>query len=206
MEWDPAELDDLSSFLDDTEELESSEMPEARVHRRRPRKRLLRQALQGEEIAAIVPTLPAPGESLHIIANGNYDFWRFVPHLLELLAAPAQGWFSTWTMNRGNVLELLDLFDGGKLTSILMLTGLYFKRRESAVYATLLEGLQDRNQRYLAFRNHAKLILLQTSTAALVVEGSANFTANPRVEQYVLTHDLDLLKFHAGWMEEMVHG
>lgn len=154
-------------------------------------------------MAEIVPHLPEEGESVHIIANGKYDFFLYVPHLLGLLAAPAAGWFSTWTMNRGNVLELLELYDHGRLSSVLMLTGLYFKRRESAVYATLLEGLHARGQRYLACKNHAKLILLDAGEVALVVEGSANFTANPRVEQYVLTRDRDLLEFHRGWMEEM---
>lgn len=210
MDWQPMELEDFSPFEADLEEegpdLETSGLPAAAVHRRRPRRRLFRRALQEEAIAEIVPDLPEPGESIHIVANGRYDFWLYVPHLLELLGVPAQGRFSTWTMNRGNVLELLELYDHGRLLSVLMFTGLYFKRRESAVYATLLEGLQERGQRYLAFKNHTKLILLEGGGHHLVVEGSANFTANPRVEQYVFTNDEALHAFHASWMEELAGG
>lgn len=35
---------------------------------------------------------------------------------------------STWTMNRANVLQLLQLFDTGRFDQIAILTGTYFKR------------------------------------------------------------------------------
>jgi len=194
------------SWLADEDDLETVEMPASRAHHRTAARRLLRRALQEEAVAEILPELPGPGESVHIIANGKYDFWLYVPHMLGLLGTPARLWASTWTMNRGNVLELLELYDQGSLTAITILTGLYFKRRESAVYATLLEGIQARGQRYLALKNHAKLILLEAAGAHLVVEGSANFTANPRIEQYVITHDEQLLRFHASWIDEAVEG
>jgi len=107
-------------------------------------------------------------------------------------------------MNRGNALGLLDLLDSGAITSSVLLTGLYFKTRESAVAATIIKGLADRGQRYMALKNHAKVIVIEAGARSLVVEGSANFTANPRIEQYVLTRDEGLAAFHAEWMMEAV--
>ncbi len=199
---------DSSAFggFEPADTLESDRMPEGRTHLRREVRRQLRRALRREALAEVVPTLPQPGTSVHIVANGNYDFWTWCPHLLELLETPARVWASTWTMNRGNALELLALIDAGSIETLVLLTGLYFKRRESAVYATLVEGLQERGQRYLALRNHAKVLVLRTAEAGIVVEGSANFTANPRVEQYVLTACPELADFHAGWMQDAVDG
>ena len=107
-------------------------------------------------------------------------------------------------MNRANVTELLDLYDAGKVRAVAILTGTYFKRREAAVCNTLVSGLLDRGQRYRAFQNHAKVLLLAAPPDFLTIEGSANFTANPRLEQSVVTNDRELYDFHRSWFEEML--
>ena len=75
----------------------------------------------------------------------------------------------------------------------------------SAVAATILQGLRDRGQRFVTWENHAKVILLNNvaADAWYVVEGSANWTANPRTEQNILINDRGTWEFHAGWLEEM---
>ena len=134
--------------------------------------------------------------------DARYDFWTWVPAIQELIDKPIIFWGSTWTMNRDNVLELLEMFDDGRLSEINILTGLYFKRRESAVYATLLEGLRKRGQRYMAFKNHTKIMLITEGENYYTIEGSANFTSNPRKEQFVFSNDKGLFDFHADWFEE----
>lgn len=201
MEWDAPDLD--FDFLPFERALEGRELPAGRRMIRNPKKRELKKALRLECAAEIMPELPGPGTTVHIVGNGKYDFFDWIPHLTSLIHTPAEFWGSTWTMNRGNALELLALFDAGRLTSITLLTGLYFKRRESAVYATILEGLAERGQRYLAFKNHTKLILLRAPGYDLTVEGSANYTSNPRLEQYAITNDPDLLAFHLEWINEL---
>ena len=98
---------------------------------------------------------------------------------------------------------MLELFDRGSIRSIEILTGTYFKPRESAVYATLLQGIQQRGQRFKCFENHAKIVLLSKPETGdfITVEGSANFTANPRVEQYVINNDRELFDFHKPSMD-----
>ena len=38
----------------------------------------------------------------------------------------------------------------------------------------------------------------------IVMEGSANWTANPRLEQFTVTNSRPLYDFHREWMEEML--
>ena len=190
------------------DELETDAMPDAaRIRRRFKLKGLNR--LQLKKVAKVLPEIPAAGESWHIISDGGYDFWKFVPYLVGLIGRADEFYGSTWTIARQNVVELLELYDKGLIKRISMLTGLYFKRRESAVYATLLNGLMTRGQRYKAFKNHAKIILLKGWAGKtcrknhITIEGSANFTANPRLEQFVITNDKLLYKFHRDWMEKI---
>jgi len=154
--------------------------------------------------AALSGNLPKPGQSIHFITNARYDFWMVVRCAIEIIGKVKYFYGSTWTMNRENVQELLTLYDDGTIENISMLTGLYFKRRESAVYAQLLAGLEERGQRFNSFRNHAKVILLQSGDDYIVMEGSANFTANPRLENFCIINDKKLYDFHKEWMEEML--
>lgn len=176
-----------------------------RVHRRRPSHRKCKAALKQEALADVITELPAAGETWHIISNAKFDFFTCVPVIVKLLGNRDVILFgSTWTMSRGNVTELMSLFDAGAITRIAILTGTYFKRRETSVYATLLDGLQQRKQRYVAFSNHAKVLLMTNGVDHIVIEGSANFTANPRTEQYTMTNDRDLYAFHVDWMEHFL--
>ena len=171
----------------------------------RPRRRVQLRALRQEKLEEFFTALPQPGESLHIVSNGSFDYWNFVPVILQMIGKPCAFYGSTWTMNRSNVLQLLALLDEKKLTSATMFSGLYFKRREPAVYNALASGLIDRGQRFLCFENHTKIMLISDSAANhITIEGSANFTANPRTEQNVLTNDLSLHEFHRSWMEKLL--
>ncbi len=200
--WSP---EGFGSLFGDVDEAETpTTLGRTRVIRRRPARRTL-AALQEEELAGFYTEVPAPGESLHIVSNGKFDYWRFVPVTLALLGRPAVELYgSTWTMSRQNVRELLALLDGGQLRSAAVLTGTYFLRRESAVAATLQEGLRARGQRYRAFANHTKVVLISAPPDWIVLEGSANWTANPRLEQNLITNDEGLYRFHREWMERFL--
>ena len=172
---------------------------------------LKRQAIammKQEHLRDIMPRKPEPGQAYHLISNGKYDFWTWIPVLLEEIGYADEFYGSTWTMNRQNCQELLRLFDQARIRKIGFLTGLYFKRRETAVYALLMTGLTERRQRYVCLENHAKVTLLANHKTGdyLTVEGSANYTANPRIEQYCITNDRTVYDFHKAWMEEILAG
>jgi hypothetical protein len=200
--WTP---ESFGSLFGDADEAETTtNLGRSRILRRRgPRRNLA--ALQEEELSQVLTELPGPGESFHLVSNGRWDYWRLVPVVLDLLGRPAEALYgSTWTMSRQNVRELLDLFDAGRIKAVSVTSGTYFLRRESAVAATLQEGLRARGQRYKAFANHAKVVLLAAPPDFLVFEGSANWTANPRLEQNVLINDRELYDFHRAWMEHVL--
>ena len=172
---------------------------EMRIHL----KAMKKNKVKTEHLKKLLPNLPEQGWSYHVISSGNFDFWTYVPHIVKLAGKFKEFYCSTWTMNRQIAIEMLDLYDTGQLGSISLLTGKYFKRRETAVYALIAEGLLARSQRYIAFGNHAKIILLGNDDCKLVIEGSANLTANPRTEQFILTNNSVLYDFHKKWMDEM---
>ncbi len=171
-------------------------------------KRRTKNAMKKQALAEVIPDLPAPGECIHIVSNGDFDYWTFVPMLVGYMGHVDDLYASTWVINRLSVRELLDLIDSGSVERASFLGGDFMKTGDTAVYATLLMGFASRGMRVVCLRNHAKVTLLanhETGTY-LVLEGSANYTANPRIEQNILANDRDLYEFHREWMEEVLAG
>lgn len=196
---------DFDSF--DADELveRKAGLRESIMHQRRAEKSEFIRIEKRTEAAAFLTSIPAPGHTWHIVSNAKYDFWTWVHVLIDLLGGHIDDLYgSTWTASRPNVEDLLQKLDEGKIKRAALLTGTYFKRRETSVYATLYEGLQSRGQRFVAFENHAKVLLLGKAPTFITIEGSANFTSNPRLEQYTMTNDESLFNFHRAWMEEML--
>ncbi len=148
--------------------------------------------------------LPESDFSTHFISAGLYDFFMLVELAIEKIGKSKEFYASTWTINREYVLRIFELYDSGAIGSINFLSGVYFKSRETAVYAQLLNGVRERGQRYRAFQNHAKVVLLQRDDDYIVIEGSANFTGNPRTENFTITNSKELYLFHRKWFDEML--
>ena len=198
-------IEDLLAGGSPADPLETEYMPTDRTLLRKvSARRRFERIRQKQQLAEVIPQPPAPGESIHVVSTAKYDFWTFVPQIIDWIGRTEILYCSTWTLSRPNAVELFALADAGKIGEIAFLTGLYFKRRETAVYAMLLNGIRARGGRYRAFRNHAKVLLAGNPArdAWLTVEGSANLTGNPRLEQYIFTNDRPLYEFHKGWMEE----
>jgi len=161
--------------------------------------------LKKESLNEVLFELPLPNESLHIISNGSFDYFNIIPRILELSnGVSKEFYFSTWTMSHQNVISILDLFDNGLIGSIHALTGDYMRTRESAVYHILELGIKERKQFIFANKNHAKVTLLNIEDNYYTIEGSANFTANPRIEQFIITNHQDLFYFHKNWMDTLL--
>lgn len=189
------------------DEAETTHRPNARALRIQAKRAMLR--IEREQQARdVLKGLPAAGHQVHIVSAAKFDFWTWCPVMIDWLGKTDHFYCSTWTLSRNNARELFGLVDEGKIpaASCVILTGTYFKRRESSVYSYLVEGLRNRGGRYRAFSNHAKVLLIANARrrAWLTIEGSANLTSNPRLEQYVITNDRRLHDFHRGWMDEVL--
>ena len=161
--------------------------------------------LKKEKADIILQELPQLGESLHIISNGSFDYFNFIPISVKLLGGKCTDfYFSTWTMNLGNTRALIKLYDEGKIEKINALVGLYFKKRESAVFNELYEGLKARGQKVYSNENHSKVTLLTNGVDYITISGSANFTSNPRIEQFSINNSKELFDFHKQWMDEII--
>ena len=161
--------------------------------------------LKKQKAIVVLDELPEVDESIHIVSNGNFDYFTLIPIAIDLMGGKCNDfYFSTWTLNNSNSEAILKLYDDKKVKNINCLVGLYFKQREAQVFNMLYEGLLQRGQRIFSNENHSKVTLLDNGKDFIVICGSANFTANPRIEQFTIYNSKELFDFHKSWMDEII--
>lgn len=146
--------------------------------------------------------LPSEGETFHCVVKGNYPQWALVPAIIKLANAPIRRlYLVTLGFSKANAVELVELIDSGQIQNATALVSAYFKAQDSPIYDPIYTALTERNQRMLAMRTHAKIILALTDAHALSIEGSANLRSCRNIEQFTITNDRTLFDFHAGWID-----
>lgn len=208
-EFDFLDSDPFSAPTDT--ELETARQLEKPLVKRRGNvaKREFTVALKREALTEIIPTLPPPDTDLWIVGNGSgaeirhgtnplaFDFGNFLPVIVSMLGdVGCTAYVSSWTMNRTHVHSFLAMLADGRLSALTVFTDSYFKRRESAIANELISGLLDAGQRFMSFKCHAKVIAIAAPDGrTCVITGSANLSAQPRAESYVLTTAPDVYQF-----------
>jgi hypothetical protein len=157
-----------------------------------------------QNLRAIFPVLEE-GNSYHFISSGDIDAVSYLTMIIENYGPIAELYASTWTMSRQDV-ELLDRYMAAKhILNITFFTGEYFKSRETSVYASLIDVITRHGGRLKLFKNHCKILVIRTiADFCITVEGSANFTTNPRTEQTVITPGGQLFDFYKAWFEDLL--
>lgn len=179
------------------------------LHYRREARREFANGLKREALNILIPTLPPPDTDLYVISNGfgaelgykdiplDFDFGCMLPHIVKLLGNQGcTAYLSTWSMNMPHTLAILEMIDDGRLSALTFFTDRSFRGRKGPIANTMISGLLERKQRYLAFRNHAKILAVSNPAGACcTVTSSANISFQPRHEQYVLTSAPDVYRF-----------
>ncbi len=111
----------------------------------------------------------------------------------------------TLGFSAANLAELLTMLDAGQVERVDFVYSLYFRSVEHEACDRLAIELARRGQRVVALRTHAKILLLETTAGGCyTIESSANLRSCRNVEQSTFTNDPALLKFHRGWLEELL--
>jgi hypothetical protein len=206
------DLDAIGSFYDEPAETARDVeigLDADRVLVRTPTARRCFNALHIANLSKALTSLPKSGESWHIICRGNWPAWSLVPRTLDLIAPAKIAWLGIATLgfSRDNVDELSQMLDSGDVGRCDLLFSAYFKTHEATLTGFLTHQMQQRGQRVLALRNHAKIIAIETTDGCgIVVESSANLRSCRNVEQFTINNDRTLTAFHRDWMNTLLEG
>src|SRR5437764_134824 len=133
-----------------------------------------RYAAMLRESADILAHLPGPGESLHALMTGLYDFMTLVGHVITHHPAPcAELRVATLAFSGRNTHEIAQLFDSGAVQSVSLLCSDFFAKHNKAEFAEAVREFQARGMLIAAPRSHAKVTCLHfAARTTLVIVGT----------------------------------
>jgi hypothetical protein len=181
--------------------------PEDLPRRAREFRASLRRKAQLRRAAEVVPYLPGPGESLHTLLTGYFDFALVLTCVLRSRPVPCEAVrVATLSFSKKNVQEMAGWLDAGLVKRLTLLSSEFMKEGNPATYYGAVKELaEQRGQAVAAARCHAKVATLAFADGLrLVFEGSMNLSTNRNVEQMAVVNDAGLHDWHAAWIDSKV--
>jgi hypothetical protein len=181
--------------------------PEDFQRRAREFKAGLRRRAQLRKAAEVLPHLPGPGESLHALLTGFFDFALVLTCVLRSRPAPCEhARLATLTFGPKNTQEMARWLDEGLVRRLTLLCSDFMARASPKVYhGALAELAQQRGQVVGSARCHAKVCCLAFADGLrLAFEGSANLRTCRNVENVCVVNDPGLHDWHAAWIDRKV--
>lgn len=178
----------------------------ARAHREKIRKIVTFDARKVKCAADTIRSMPAPGESIHVIVGQSFAGFDLLPSFLDLTGAKRfdQLYMTTLGFSRDNLAQLELMIDAGRITAknLRILCGDFFRRADSGIWDVGKLLAKERGFTFKSYRNHTKLILASIAGKRYVVESSANLRSCQNIEQFTITQSPELFAFHAEWIDE----
>ena len=101
------ELNTNFNYFDEISELESVATIDNSVFEQKATKLEFIEMLKRENLSEVLKKLPERNISYHIVSNGTFDFFTFIPTIVEMLGKRCNEFYgSIWTMNRNNVVTI----------------------------------------------------------------------------------------------------
>jgi hypothetical protein len=186
--------------------LPSAGRPKAEDFRQRARqfRANLRRRAQLKRASEVIPHLPSPGESLHTLLTGYFDFALVLTCVLRSHPSPCEhARIATLSFGRRNVEEMAKWLDEGLVGRLTLLAADFMAKASPEVYGGAVKELvQQRGQVVASGRCHAKVTTLAFEDGLrLTFEGSANLRTCRNLENVTIINDSGLHDFHAQWID-----
>jgi hypothetical protein len=189
--------------------LPSAERPKAedRQHPAREFKASLRRKAQLRKAAEVIPNLPGPGESLHTLLTGYFDFALVLACVLRSRPVPCEhARIATLSFGPKNTQEIARWLDERLVARVTLLCADFMAKASPKVYqGAVKELVEQRGQVVGSARCHVKVVTLAFADGLrLVFEGSANLRTNRNMENLAVVNDPGLHDWHAQWIDAKV--
>ncbi len=165
----------------------------------------LRRQAQLRAAADVIPHLPGPGESVHTLLTGSFDFLMVLTCVIQSRPARCDALrLATLAFSRKNTEELCRLLDANQVGKLTLLASDFMARSNEEIYQGAVgELVGQRGQIVASSRCHAKVACLAFGDGLrLAFEGSMNLRRNGNIEVMTVINDPHLHDWHAAWIDE----
>lgn len=148
--------------------------------------------------------LPTENEYFAIKTNGTSDCGSIFSYILKEWEEINEMYLATWTISKQNIKRIEEAVLTGKLKSLTLVFSSTLKPANPALYASLVGSLKNfENVKLKEINSHAKTFSVTNGKDFITVSGSANWSENPRIENFLILNDKNLFEHHKDWMSEL---
>jgi hypothetical protein len=164
-------------------------------------KGLIQQNLKLSFLEKELPSIEK-GTIYNIVTQKIINPYGFI--LVACKHAPINHFYiATYSINLKAMEIITNLMDAGLIKKWTLVLNCNMKFKMKGKDVVLLEEEKKRdNFRIIKKYSHAKVTLIEQPNIRLVIQGSGNYSENPKIEQYTICDDQNLFDFHRGWMED----
>lgn len=167
----------------------------------------LRQTNRDENFNILMNDLggfPSEKQYFAIKTNGTSDCGSIFSYALKEWEEITEMYLATWTISKQNIKRIKEAVESGKLKQLTMVFSSTLKGANPALYASLVGSLkQFENVKLKEINSHAKTFSITNGKDYITVSGSANWSENPRIENFLILNDVYLFEHHKEWMSEL---
>lgn len=141
------------------------------------------------------------GECISYMSNGNWSMYHLADAILNKLG-PCELWIATWSISEFSARQLVQWLDAGLLLSVRGLFDFRSKNRHPAAFHLAKHSFS----KVKIALCHAKVSVFVNAdkTRYISVNGSPNWTENPRIESGVILSSKATALRHIKWIDEMI--
>ena len=148
-----------------------------------------------DTVAELWPPLQ-PGHSYHYASAGLWSVHELLFHFLQQ-TGPADVTIATWSVTEDAVRMLVAGIESGILRKLRLLIDARVIRRNASAYAFV----RAHAELVRITACHAKVTVIRNEHWSISINGSPNYTNNPRIESGVVTESGLIADFHTHWIE-----
>jgi hypothetical protein len=150
-----------------------------------------------------ISELPQAGEVIHLLWAKRAALFDVISAVLHFRAPATIKYLGVCTLgfSVANVEGLAEMLDGGQVAHLDLIYSIYFRSLEKSTCERMTAELGKRGARIIAFLQHSKILILETTDGqSYVIESSANLRSCASIEQVCIFNDRSLAAFHRGWI------
>lgn len=133
-----------------------------------------------------------PGCEIFGLTAGQFSFIDVMDHVLNQIG-PAHCIVSTWTASYANIEKAMRFCSDSRIKSCRWLVDRSFKTRKPELCKHLVDVFG--NDAIRTASSHAKFMLLWNDSWSIVIRTSMNLNQNPRIEDFEISDDADLMEY-----------
>jgi len=150
----------------------------------------------------LIPNI-LPGTVYNIITQIRVNPYTFLLDAIDKYKTIEELYIVTYRISEKAMNNIKYMIDNNLIKNTTLLVNDNYETLMKDKAQVLINMNNDLDNFTLIKKNsHAKITLIKVKDKHIVISGSGNYSANPKIEQYQMIDNKELYNFHKEWIEE----